>query len=99
MKKERKRMQRVRYGIKGRSCAACVAHVERAVRGVLGEEAVFSVSLLTNSLSVIPSAEISDARELARLEERLSAAIRAAGYALLTEPEKKERPTVNIKKV
>lgn len=39
------------YRVNGMSCAACVAHVERAVRKVNGVDDV-SVSLLTNSMTV-----------------------------------------------
>lgn len=83
-------MKRLHYGIKGMSCAACVAHVERAIRGVVGEGGEFTVSLLTNSVSILLEAEPTDA-ELLALTERLSAAVRAAGYALLTEPPSNEK--------
>ena len=88
-------MQRIQYTIQGMSCAACVAHVERVVRGVLGDEGNFTVSLLTNSVSIVFEAEL-DGREKERLEAQLSAAIHAAGYRLLIEPpradaEKRER--------
>ena len=44
-------MMKKRYAVRGMSCAACVAHVERAAADVCGKENV-SVSLMTNSLSV-----------------------------------------------
>lgn len=78
-------MQRLHYEIKGMSCAACVAHVERAVRGVLGAGDTFTVSLLTNSVSILPAREL-DAREAEALETRLAAAVKAAGYTLLLTP-------------
>ena len=82
-------MQRLHYEIKGMSCAACVMHVERAVKSALGDiQASTSVSLLTNSLSVIPSRELS-VSELEAIQKRLSAAISSAGYQLL-EYEKNE---------
>ncbi len=40
-----------RYNVTGMSCAACSAHVEKAVRGVKGVSDV-AVNLLTNSMSV-----------------------------------------------
>ncbi len=40
-----------KFSVSGMTCAACSAHVERAVRGVAGVEEV-SVSLLTNSMIV-----------------------------------------------
>ena len=39
------------FQVTGMSCAACSAHVERAVRGVPGVTDV-AVSLLTNSMQV-----------------------------------------------
>ncbi len=44
------------YNVEGMSCAACVAHVEKAVRGVEGVTDV-SVSLLTNSMQVSGGAD------------------------------------------
>ena len=40
-----------KFSVSGMTCAACSAHVERAVRGVEGVDEV-SVSLLTNSMVV-----------------------------------------------
>ncbi|MCR5545092.1 MAG: heavy metal translocating P-type ATPase [Lachnospiraceae bacterium] len=45
------------FNVEGMSCAACVAHVEKAVRSVEGVEDV-SVSLLTNSMTVEGNADI-----------------------------------------
>lgn len=45
-----------KYLVTGMSCAACQAHVEKAVKGVEGVTAC-SVSLLTNSMSVTGEAE------------------------------------------
>ena len=39
------------FDVKGMTCAACSAHVEKSVRGVAGVKDV-SVSLLTNSMEV-----------------------------------------------
>ena len=78
---------RLHYEIKGMNCAACVAHVERAVRSVLSREDVFSVSLLTNSVSLL----VSDTSNTQQLEERLKAAVFRAGYELITEQKKEER--------
>ncbi len=77
-------MKRLHYQIKGMSCAACVAHMERAVKSVVQEKDTFTVSLLTNSLTLLTDAEM-DADALAVLEERLQAAVKAAGYELVTE--------------
>ncbi len=70
-------MKKLRYSVKGMSCAACVAHVERAAAKVVGEEHR-TVSLLTNSLTVtLPD----DADERKTFSE-LRAALKAAGYDL-----------------
>ncbi|MBP5230328.1 MAG: heavy metal translocating P-type ATPase [Clostridia bacterium] len=58
-----------KYAVKGMSCAACVAHVEKAVRNVDGVTAV-TVSLLTNSMNVEGTASSED----------VCAAVRDAGY-------------------
>ena len=90
-------MKRIHYGIKGMSCAACVAHVERAVRGVVGEKGEITVSLLTNSVSILLDGDPTDA-ELEALGERLGASVRAAGYALLSEPVSAEKSSGEFKK-
>ncbi len=90
-------MKRIHYGIKGMSCAACVAHVERAVRGVVGEKGEITVSLLTNSVLILLDGDPTDA-ELEVLGERLGASVRAAGYALLTEPVSPEKTSGERKK-
>ncbi len=72
---------RLHYEIKGMSCAACVAHVERAIKGVLGDGDTVTVSLLTNSVSILTESD----EHVEILEERLARAISAGGYTLLTE--------------
>ena len=57
------------YTVGGMSCAACSAHVEKAVRGVDGVTAC-TVSLLTNSMAVDGTAS----------SEAVIAAVTAAGY-------------------
>ncbi len=57
------------YSVTGMSCAACSAHVEKAVSGVPGVESV-SVSLLTNSMVVEGSADSGE----------IIAAVEKAGY-------------------
>jgi len=95
-RKEMKKIQRLHYEIKGMSCAACVAHVERAVRSVLNGEDTFTVSLLTNSVSILPALEI-DASEAEILEKRLQAAVKAAGYTLLTGPSTSEKKNGEVR--
>lgn len=83
-------MAKIRYSIKGMTCAACVGHVERAAAGVLAKEKIdFTVSLLTNSLSVTYPEEYA-AGEIKKIEKKLSAAISAAGYALEEQRDRKK---------
>ena len=63
-----------KYLVTGMSCAACQAHVEKAVNGVEGVEAC-SVSLLTNSMSVTGSAD----------PEEIIRAVKDAGYGAALE--------------
>ena len=58
-----------KYNITGMSCAACQAHVEKAVSKVPGVESV-SVSLLTNSMGVEGNAN----------SEAIVKAVEDAGY-------------------
>ena len=60
-----------RFDVTGMSCAACSAHVEKAVAAVPGVRSV-SVSLLTNSMQV----EYDGAEQPAAV----IAAVEAAGY-------------------
>jgi heavy metal translocating P-type ATPase len=81
-------MAKIRYSVKGMTCAACVGHVERAAGSVLKKQDIaFQVSLLTNSLSVTYP-ESCTAAEMKKTEKKLSAAIAAAGYALEQERDK-----------
>ncbi len=77
-------MQRYTYSIKGMSCAACVGHMERAVRGVVREGDSFTVSLLTNTLTVTAEREMNEG-ERAVFEERLRIAVKNAGYEVVTD--------------
>ncbi len=70
-------MKKEIFAVTGMTCAACVAHVERAARGVLSE-APFAVSLLSGTLSVT----VEDSADIEGLFRRLSAALRRAGYGL-----------------
>ena len=58
-----------RYNIKGMTCAACQARVEKAVSGVPGVTAC-AVSLLTNSMGVEGNVP----------PEKIISAVEAAGY-------------------
>ena len=69
-----------RYNVRGMSCAACVAHVERAAADVCGKENV-SVSLMTNSLTVeLP--DKTSGREEEQIYNLLKKALKNAGYEL-----------------
>ena len=63
-----------KYNITGMSCAACQAHVEKAVGKVPGVESV-SVSLLTNSMGVEGSAS----------SEAIVKAVEDAGYGAVVQ--------------
>ena len=80
---------RLNYEIKGMTCAACVAHVERAVARVVGEKENVNVSLLTNSVTLI----VDDGTDIQSLEGRLAASVKSAGYELITQKQmsKKEQ--------
>ncbi len=71
-----------KYLVTGMSCAACQAHVEKAVNGVDGVDSC-SVSLLTNSMSVTGSAD----------PEMVIKAVKDAGYGASLENSKKESGT------
>ena len=73
-------MKKLRYGVKGMSCAACVAHVEKAAKKVCGEENVV-VSLLTNSLTVT----VEDGENEDKLFALLKKNLKSAGYGLEKE--------------
>ena len=63
-----------RYTVKGMSCAACVAHVEHQVQKI-SEIQSFSVSLLTNSLTV----EFPDGTDEEKLFSNLKKELKKAG--------------------
>ncbi len=75
-------MKKIRYGIRGMSCAACVAHVEHAAAKICPKEMI-RVSLMTNSLTVT----VEDGVDEARLASELGRSLSAAGYGLLTGEE------------
>ena len=80
-------MAKIRYGVKGMMCAACVSHVERAVKSVLQDAQIdFTVSLLTNSLSIIYPDSLNTG-DIKKIEKKLASKIKSAGYALILNPE------------
>ncbi len=78
-------MKKFRYIIKGMSCAACVTHVEHAVSKTVDKDN-FSVSLLTNTLTVTAD----DTTDESYLFESLRRDISSAGYGLMREKTKKD---------
>ena len=78
-------LKKLKYGVKGMSCAACVAHVEAAAKKVCGEQSV-SVSLLTNTVTVIAE----DNTDETKLFSELKASLRSAGYTLVADGKDRE---------
>lgn len=74
-------MKKIVFAVKGMTCAACVAHVERAVRGVLPQQTPFTVSLLSNTLTVT----LGEGENEKVLFQRLKGALSRAGYGLAEE--------------
>ena len=70
-------MKKEIYAVTGMTCAACVAHVERAARQALGE-VPFAVSLLSSTLSVT----VEEGANTEVLFARLRKALQRAGYGL-----------------
>ena len=68
---------KLRFTIKGMTCASCSAHVEHAAGGVAGVREV-SVSLLTDALSLT-----CDDGDAARVRREIVAAVKRAGYTAL----------------
>ena len=73
-----------KYNIEGMSCAACQAHVEKAVSKVPGVESV-SVSLLTNSMGVQGSAS----------SEAIVKAVEDAGYGASRSGDRESNDNAN----
>ncbi len=70
-------MKKQTFAVVGMTCAACVAHVERAARAVLGQTP-FAVSLLSGTISLT----LSDEADTAAIFKKLSLSLRRAGYGL-----------------
>ena len=78
-------MKKEIFAVTGMTCAACVAHVERAAKGVL-EEIPFTVSLLSGTLSVT----LPDEADTDTVFKKLLGALRRAGYGLEKKGEQGE---------
>ena len=70
-------MKKESFAVVGMTCAACVAHVERAARSVLGN-IPFTVSLLSSSITLT----LEDSVSSDAVFKKLSVALRRAGYGL-----------------
>ena len=70
-------MKKESFRVTGMTCAACVAHVERASKNVL-KDIPFSVSLLSGTVSMT----LEDQAESDVIFKKLSVALRRAGYGL-----------------
>ena len=68
---------KIRYNVKGMSCAACVAHVEHSAERVCGKGRA-TVSLLTNSITL----DVEDSLDEEKLYLELKKALKGAGYTL-----------------
>lgn len=74
-------MKKYRYPVKGMSCAACVAHVEKAAHRAIDDSCCnITVSLLTNSITF----ESDESADGGAIEKKLSASLHASGYELVT---------------
>ncbi len=79
-------MKKLKFGVRGMSCAVCVAHVEAAAAKICGKENV-TVSLLTNSITITADAS---ADEKALFSE-LKKALKRGGYTLLADTSSSEQ--------
>lgn len=77
-----------KFDVTGMTCAACSAHVERAVRGVEGVKEV-TVSLLTNSMTV-------DFSSPATAEENMLIRICGGLWRIAAESGRQKRKQKNI---
>ncbi len=77
-------MKKLRFTVKGMSCAACVAHVEHAAAKVCPKENI-SVSLLTNSMTVLCEDSVSEDKIFSSLDRALS----SAGYGLSADGDRR----------
>jgi len=78
-------MKKESFAVVGMTCAACVAHVERAARQVLGE-IPFTVSLLSGTLCV----DFPDGENIEATFKKLSVALTRAGYGLEKRGERED---------
>ena len=70
-------MKKLKFSVRGMSCAACVSHVERAAGKVCPKENL-SVSLLTNSITITAEDSVNEEKLFSALKKSLN----SAGYGL-----------------
>ncbi len=78
-------MKKESFAVLGMTCAACVAHVERAARQVLCK-IPFTVSLLASTLTV----DFPDDADVEAIFKKLSVSLTRAGYGLETRGERED---------
>ena len=78
-------MKKIRYRVRGMSCAACVAHVEHEAEKICGSGQC-SVSLLTNSMTVT----VSEEKNEETLFRSLFKGLKKAGYTLERDQENRD---------
>ncbi len=78
-------MKKIKYGVKGMSCSACVAHVENCAGKICGKQNV-SVSLITNSLTVTAD----DSTDEKQLFSELKKSLKKGGYTLLADTSQRQ---------
>ena len=86
-------MKRIKYGVKGMSCAVCVAHVQKIAEKHCGEGNA-TVSLLTNSLTVNVGDDVREDKLYAVLKK----ALKSGGYTLVANSSEKNTSEEEYKK-
>ncbi|MBE6581141.1 MAG: heavy metal translocating P-type ATPase [Ruminococcaceae bacterium] len=80
-------MKRLTFFVKGMTCAACVAHVERAVFSEMKDKNSITVSLLSGTLTVTVPEQTDEGALFLKLKKALS----RAGYGLVRAGEHGEK--------
>ena len=86
-------MKKIRYTVKGMSCAVCVAHVQKIAEKQCGEGNA-TVSLLTNSLTVNVGDDVREDKLYAVLKK----ALKSGGYTLVADSSEKNTSEEEYKK-
>ena len=86
-------MKKIRFGVKGMSCAVCVAHVQKIAEKHCGEGNA-TVSLLTNTLTVT----VDDNEKEDKLFSVLKKSLKSGGYTLVADASGKNTSEEEYKK-